>query len=168
MNSHQLIRAVGPEVQEQIIQYLQNEERGAYRGVVQSLAQRRKLRPVYVEKKTKPEQAAWIAQQLVMKLNDDITAQVLQIWLLKGQVEMLTIFLDAVDIAHDGKGQVEELPDEIPEAKATSGIDALLAKYPAKQVALYLYFFQMQRPEGWPGLTAAIEAKPELKLEVSA
>lgn len=166
MKSHQLIRAVGSEVQQQIIGYLQSDERAAWRGVVQSLAQRRRLRPVYVEKKSKPDQAAWVSSQLELKGNDDITAQVLQIWLLKGQVDMLTAFLDAVGIPHDGKGQVDELPEEIAEKDAKAGIDALLAKYPAKQVALYLHFFQMQRPDGWPGLAAAIDANPDLKLEV--
>lgn len=168
MKSHQLIRAVGTEVQQQIVRYLQVDERAAWRGVVQSLAQRRRLRPVYVEKKSKPDQAVWVAAQLELKSNDDVTAQVLQIWLLKGQVDMLTAFLDAVGIKHDGKGQVDELPEDIPEDKATAGIEALLKDYPAKQVALYLYFFQLQRPDGWAGLTTAIEANPDLVLEVPA
>jgi hypothetical protein len=77
---------------------------------------------------------------------------------------MLTTFLDSAGIEHDGKGQVDELPDDIAEDKAEAGVKALLAAFPAKQVALYLHMFQIQRPEGWAGLTKVMEAHPESKL----
>jgi hypothetical protein len=69
-----------------------------------------------------------------------------------------------VGIEHDGKGQVDELPEEIAEDKAAAGVQALLAAFPAKQVALYLHMFQLQRPSGWPSLTKAIEANEAAKL----
>ena len=78
---------------------------------------------------------------------------------------MLITFLDAAGIEHNGKGEVEELPEEIAEDKAEAAVAALLAAFPPKQVALYLHMFQDQRPDGWPSLTKAIEARPELNLE---
>ncbi len=63
------------------------------------------------------------------------------------------------------KNQINiELPEEIAEDKAAAGVKALLAAYAPKQVALYLHMFQLQRPEGWPSLTKAIEANPDAKL----
>ena len=77
---------------------------------------------------------------------------------------MLITFLDVLGIEHDDKGQVENLPEEMAEDKAAAGVQALLAAFPAKQVALYLHMFQLQRPDGWEGLTKAIAASDALKL----
>jgi hypothetical protein len=164
MKAQLLLQAIGPELRQQIISYVQTDERPAYRAVIQSLAQARKLRPQFILEKSREKQGEWLLNQLYMKTNDPVAEQLLQIWLLKSQGTMLTTFLDAVGIAHDGKGQVEDLPEEISEEKAAAGIDALLALYPPQQVSLYLHMFQLQRPEGWPGLTAAMDKVESLKL----
>ncbi|TDU64129.1 hypothetical protein EI77_04313 [Prosthecobacter fusiformis] len=164
MKAQQILQAVGPELRQQIITYMQTDERPAYRAVIQSLAQARKLRPQFILEKSRAQQGEWLLNQLYMKTNDPVAEQLLQIWLLKSQGTMLITFLDAVGIPHDGKGQVDELPEEISEEKAQAGIDALLALYPPQQVALYLYMFQLQRPEGWAGLTAAMEKTDVVKL----
>lgn len=164
MKAQQILQAIGPELRQQILTYLQSDERPAYRAVIQSLTQARKLRPQFILEKSRAQQAEWLLSQLYMKTNDPVAEQILQIWLLKSQGTMLITFLDAVGIQHDGKGQVDELPEEISEEKATEGIQALLALYPPQQVALYLYMFQLQRTEGWAGLTAAIEKTESIKL----
>lgn len=164
MKAQQILQAIGPELRQQIITYVQNDERPAYRAVIQSLAQARKLRPQYVLEKSRAQQGEWLLNQLYMKTNDPVAEQLLQIWLLKSQGAMLVTFLDAVGIAHDGKGQVDELPEEITEDQAAAGIQALLAEYPPQQAALYLYMFQLQRPDGWAGLTAAINKTEAVKL----
>jgi hypothetical protein len=164
MKAHQLIQAIDPELRQQILTYMQTDERPAYRAVIDSLAAQRKLRPQFILEKSRAQQAEWLVQQLIAKVNDPVAEQLLQIWLLKSQPKMLTTFLDAVGIAHDGKGQVDELPEEISEENAKAGIDALLAAYPAPAAALYLQMFQLQRPEGFPGLTKAIEANEAVKI----
>jgi hypothetical protein len=148
MRPNQLLQAIGPELRAQIMSYLQTEQRPAYKAVIDSLAPARRLRPAFILEKSRAKQAEW-----------------LQIWLLKGQADMLITFLDAAEIAHDGKGEVTELPEVIADEKAEAAIAALLAKFPAKQAALYLHMFQQQREGGWLSLTKAIEARPELKLE---
>ena len=164
MKAQQILQAVGPELRQQIITYVQTDERPAYRAVIQSLAQARKLRPQFILEKSRAQQGEWLLNQLYMKTNDPVAEQLLQIWLLKSQGTMLITFLDAVGIPHDGKGQVEDLPEEISEEKAAAGIEALLALYPPQQVSLYLHMFQLQRPEGWAGLTAAMDKVESLKL----
>jgi len=164
MTAIQLLQAIGPDLQNEIIGYIQTEQRPAYRAVIQNLAAARKLRPVYVQSKSKAEQAAWLLDQMRLRTNEEVTAQILQIWLLKGQSKMLVTFLDAAGIAHNGDGEVEDLPEDISEASAEAGIKALLADYPEKNVALYLHMFQMQKADGFPGITAAIENHSELKL----
>lgn len=165
MRANQLLQAIGPELRAKIMAYLQTEQRPAYRAVVESLAQQRRLRPTFVLEKSRAKQAEWLLEQLNTKANEEVTAQIFQIWLLKGNEKMLVTFLDAAGISHNGKGEVEDLPEEIADDKAEAAVTALLAEYPVKEVALYLYMFQAQRPEGWPSLGKAIEARPELKLE---
>lgn len=164
MNAHQLIQVIGSELQNEILTYMQTQERPAYRAVIDSLAKQRKLRPQFILEKSRPQQAAWLLAQLSLKSNDPVAEQLLQIWLLKSQPQMLITFLDAVGIAHDGKGQVEELPEVIAPDKAAAGIQALLAAYPPRQCALYLHMFQLQRPGGWTGLAEALAATEAVKL----
>ncbi len=164
MTAIQLLQAIGPELRQEIVTYLQTEQRAAYRAVIQQLAIARRLRPVFVQSKSKADQAAWLLDQLRLRNNEDVTAQILQIWLLKGQSQMLVTFLDAAGIAHNGEGEVEELPEDIAEDKAEAAVNALLAAYPEKHVALYLRMFQLQKPEGFSGITAVLEKRPELQL----
>jgi len=164
MRPNQLLQAIGPELRAQIMTYLQTDQRAAYKAVIESLAPQRRLRPSFILEKSRAKQAEWLLEQLTAKSNEEVTAQIFQIWLLKGQAQMLITFLDAAEIAHDGKGEVTELPEEITDAKAEASVAALLAQFPAKQVALYLYMFQQQRPGGWASIAQAIESRPELKL----
>ncbi len=168
MKAYQLIHAAGPDVQKEVIGYLQTEQRGAFRAAVDNLAVARKLRPVFMQKKSKEQQAAWLLDQIKLKMNDGLAEQVLQIWLLKGKPAMLITFLDAVGIKHDGKGEVEDLPETIEEKKAKAGIDALLKDNPPAHVAMYLHLFQMQKEGGWTGLTEAMKDVPEIQMQVPA
>ncbi len=164
MTAQQLLEAIGPELRSLILNYIQTDERPAYRAMVHSLASARKLRPQFVLEKSRAQQKDWLISQLNLKTNGPVIEQLIQIWLLKSQSQMLITFLNAVGIEHDGKGQVEDLPEEIAEDKAKAGVDALLAAFPAKQVALYLHMFQQQRPGGWDGLTKAITANGSVSL----
>lgn len=164
MKSHQLIQAVGPELQTEIIAYLRNEQRGAYRAAIDTLAVQKKLRPVFIKSKTKEQQATWLLDQMRIKSGDALAEQIIQIWLLKGQSKMLVTFLDAVGIEHDGQGEVKELPEEISKEAATKGIKALLAEYSPKHVGLYMYIFCLQKEGGWPGLNEAMTEFPDIQL----
>jgi hypothetical protein len=164
MTPNELLAAIGPEMQLQLMRYMQEDQRPAYKAVVNTIAGQRKLRPTFVMEKSKPKQAEWVLDQLRLRSNEGVTEQLFQIWLLKGNAPMLISFLDTVGIAHDGKGEVMELPGEIDEAKAKEAVDALVKAHPVKMVALYLTMFQRQRPGGWPGLTKAMEAHADLKL----
>ena len=97
----------------QIMTYMQTDQRAAYKAVIDSLAPAKRLRPAFILEKSRAKQAEWLLEQLNTKSNEEVTAQIFQIWLLKGQPQMLITFLDAATIAHDGKGEVTELPEVI-------------------------------------------------------
>ena len=91
-----------PDLGQTIIGWLRDSERDVFRTAVNSLAQQRKLRPVFVTRKPKPEQAAWLVDQLKMRGNEAVGENLLQIWLMKGRSPMLSQFLDAIGVTHDG------------------------------------------------------------------
>jgi hypothetical protein len=167
MKAHQLFHAISKDLQTEIVGRLDREHAGADRMVLATLAAQRKLRPVFLERKPKPEQIAWVSTQLGARVNNGLAEQVLQVWLLKSQQGMLKTFLDAVGIEHKD-GEVDSLPDEIAPEKAKAGIDALLSSESGDKAAVYLHMFQMQRSGGWESLTKAIADEPRLQLTVAA
>jgi hypothetical protein len=164
MNASELLKAVGPEQCLQIVTWTQQEAREAFSTALYQIGAQRKLRPQYFQTKSRAEQAKWLAGYLTWKNFDSVTEQLLQLWLLKAKVPMLTAFLDAADIKHDGKGQVDDLPDELTQDKVDKGIDAMLKDHSPADVAIYLNLFQKQKPGGWPAIAKALESRKELKL----
>jgi hypothetical protein len=164
MKAHQIIAALSPDLKKEITSYLQKETREAFRTALLSVGQQKKLRPQYFQNKSREEQGAWLVEQMKMKMFDGVGEQMLQLWLLKGKTEMLTAFLDATGIQHDGKGQVDDLPEDLTVDQVNAGVDAMLKDHPPEQVALYLHLFQLQRPDGWPAVAEALEKREDIKL----
>lgn len=164
MKSHQIIAALSPELKKEITSYLHRETREAFRTALHSVGQQKKLRPQYFQNKGRDEQGAWLMEQMKTKMFDGVAEQLLQLWLLKGKVDMLTAFLDATGVKHDGKGQVDDLPEDLSVEQVEAGVDAMLKDHPAEQVALYLHLFQLQREGGWAAIAAVLEKRSDLKL----
>lgn len=164
MKAHQIIAALSPNLKKEVTSYLQKETRDAFRTALLSVGQQKKLRPQYFQNKSREEQGTWLMEQMKTKTFDAVAEQLLQLWLLKGKVDMLTAFLDATGIKHDGKGQVDDLPEDLTAEQVTAGVDAMLKDHPGEEVGLYLNLFQLQREGGWPAITEALEKRSELKL----
>ncbi len=165
MTAYQMFQKMSPDLGQNIAGWLRDSERDVFRTALTSLAQARKLRPVFVTRKTKAEQGSWLIEQLKLRGNEAVAENLLQIWLMKGHSDMLVSFLDSVGIPHDGKGGVDgELPTSLDAAKVKAGAAALLEKFPAPEVALYLNLFQLQQPDGWPEIAEVIAAEPRLQI----
>jgi hypothetical protein len=165
MTAYQIFQKMSPDLGISIAGWLRDSERDVFKTAISSLAQLRKLRPVFVTRKSKPDQAAWLIEQLKLRGNEAVAENLLQIWLMKGRSGMLREFLDAVGISHDGKGGVDgDLPATLDGEKVKAGTAALLEKYPVSEVAVYLNLFQLQQPGGWPQIEEVISADPRLKI----
>ena len=132
-----------------------------------SLAEKRKLRPVFLQRKTVDQQVTWLLDTLKLRSSDQVAEHLLQVWLMRARGGMLVEFLDAAGVEHDGEGGVDDLPESLEAEKVKAAVDALLEKYPAEEVALYLHLFQRQTPAGWPEIAAEIEGRETLKLGAS-
>jgi len=162
MTVHELFARLSPAETSGVLEWLQENDRPAYKTCAGFLATRRKLRPVFVERKPKAERNAWMAENLGKPANGDLAAEVLQSWILGAQGEMVCGFLDMLKIPHDGKGLIESLPAEPPAAEIASAVEALFAKYSPTAVAVYLNLFTSMGMTEWPHLKALVSTDPRL------
>jgi len=165
MKCYEIFSKLSPELSNEIFCYLLESEKPVYKAIIRNVAARRKLRPIFIERKPKNERHAWLHQTLSSKGADDITAQVFQVWLLGAQRPMICEFLDSLGIAHDGKGIVENLPSEPSRDVLNDKISKLLEKHPAEVVALYLNAFQAMDETGWSALEEILANDPQLALD---
>ncbi len=165
MKAHELYNAADPSLFIQMLDWFRANDRNVYKSAVATLAQSRKLRPVFVQKKSLPDQYAWILKTLQSKQSDTIGEHLLQAWFMVGNQELLAKFCDAMGIEHDGKGSVTgDLPETIDAGKLDSAVDELLGAYDPKLVTLYLRVFNLQVPGGWDALSAKLENDARLVL----
>lgn len=165
MKAHELYTAVDPAIVTQILDWFRANDRNVYRSAVATLAANRKLRPVFVEKKSLAEQYAWIHKTLKLKPCDTIGEHILQAYLMAGQQSLLAMFCDGMGIPHDGKGSVVgDLPKKLDGERLSATIDRLVDVFDPKLLTMYLHCFNMQVLGGWPELTEKLESDERLKL----
>jgi hypothetical protein len=169
MKACDIFQSITPSLGADIIRFLRSEHKDVYRATVASLAQQRKLRPQFVQKKSGDQQVAWILDTLRLRTSETVGEQLLQVWLMKAQSPMLVRFLDSLGIPHDGNGGVDgEIPRELDAAKVQTAVGDLLSTFPPEVVAIYLRVFQLQQPGGWSSIASAIATEPRLGLGPAA
>jgi len=155
---------MSPATAAEVFGYLQNEQKPVYKAAIQGLANQRNLRGVFIERKPPNERYPWMQAALSRPISDALASHLLQGWLLGANKQMLNDFLDALGIAHEEDGTVEELPPSPPKEQIATAIDALLAKYPAETVAIYLHAFRdMDSTVQWLPLNELLTERPELQ-----
>jgi hypothetical protein len=165
VKAHELYTAVDPALVTQMLDWFRANDRNVYKSAVATLAANRKVRPVFVQKKTMPDQYAWIHKQLKLNACDTIGEHLLQAYLMAGQQSMLSMFCDGMGIPHDGKGSVVgDLPKKLDAARLNETIDRLIGLFEPKLLTMYLHCFNLQVPEGWPELSEKLATDERLVL----
>ncbi len=165
MKAHELYTAVDPAFVSQILDWFRANDKNVYRSAVATLATNRKLRPVFIEKKSMADQYAWIQKTLKLKACDTIGEHLLQAYLMAGQQSLLAMFCDGMGIPHDGKGSVVgDLPKKLDPERLNTTIDRLIDIFEPRLFTVYLHCFNMQKPDGWPELNAKLESDERLTL----
>ncbi len=108
---------------------------------------------------------AYVRRTLRDKRAADLALYVLSAALTRRHGDLISAFLDGVKLPHDGPGLTTEGEIRQP-AAATLGkaIDAVLGKWPARDVSLYLHAFAGQPDVNWPLLDERLAADPRLAL----
>lgn len=165
MKAHEIYQTADPALVSQMLDWFRDHDRNVYRSAVSTLAQSRKMRLQFLQKKPLADQYAWILKTLKWKGSDQIGEHILQAWLMAGHQQMLADFCDAMDIEHNGEGSVAgDLPEELDAAKLDGAVDKLLGKYDAKLATLYLTVFNNQQPGGWATLDKKLAEDERLTL----
>lgn len=168
MKSHELFQQMSPALANELFSYLQREQKPVLKTMVQSLAQQRRLRQVFIERKPPEERHAWLKNALSRKQSNTFAAHLLQTWLLGAQKEMLCDFLDAAGVKHDPDGTVDEMPEAPTREKLDEIVSQLLAKYPAESLAVYLHcFHDMDTEVTWPLLGELLREDERLRVGIS-
>jgi len=118
-----------------------------------------------VQKKSLPEQYAWVQKTLQIRACDSIGEQFMQAYLMAAQQKMLGMFCDGLGIEHDGKGSVSgALPKELDPKKLDETVEKLVDVFDPKIFTLYLLCFNMQVGGGYAALTEKLASDERLKL----
>lgn len=142
---------------------VRDQNRETYKATLGVLAQRRKLRPAFLEKKPVHERHAWMLRELGRPTNRDIATEILQAWLVGSRRDLLVTFLDSLSVPHNGEGLIETLPDEPGVDELRGTIDLLLGRWPAWEVAAYLNTFCLMDIAQWPTLKGLVSELPALQ-----
>lgn len=165
MKAHEIFQRMPAPLATEIFTFFQKEEKPIYKAAIQGLANQRKLRPVFIERKPPNERNAWMHAALGRGVSDALAAHLVQAWLLGPHKQMLCDFLDALQIPHAEDGTAEEIPPAPPKEKIVAAVDGLLAKYPAPSVAVYLHAFQgLDGAEQWQPLGEILQDESRLQL----
>ena len=162
--SNDIFSRMPPAVAAQLFAHLHENEKPLYKATIDTLAKQRNLRPVFIERKPREERFAWLREMVSKKQNADVAAHLLQIWFVGAQSKLLCDFLDALGIAHDENGTIEELPEAPPKDALVKAIDACFAKHDPQVVAVYLNAFQALDEKGWSTLAELLAEDPRLRL----
>jgi hypothetical protein len=151
MTASELIAAVSPTLSQRILEELHASDKELYRVALASVAQAKKLRPVFLERQPRAERHRTMIAALSRPEFNTIAGNVISGWLVKNQPALLTDFLDALKIKHE-KGVVENLPQNVGDADLNKAVNLLLEKHPPEIVALYLRAFNDMNEANWPNL----------------
>jgi hypothetical protein len=162
LTAHELFGFMSAPLASQILETAHESDRENYRLAVAAVAEARKLRPAFLERKPRTERHAEMATMLAKPRLDLVASTLIRIWLLKKHSQMLVDFLDALEIPHK-EGVVDDLPATIDNAKLKSAVEKLLAKYPREEVAVYLNAFYSMNEVTWPNLKTILETEPRLQ-----
>jgi len=162
LTSHELFGFMSPALAVGIIEYSHDHNRELYKTALASVAEARKLRPIFFERLPRANRHADMAAMLAKPRLELVAGSLLRDWLMKKETAMLIDFLDSLAIAHK-EGAVDDLPAAIDDAKLQDAIEKLLAKYPAEEVAVYLHAFYTMNQVQWPNLEKLLQSDARLQ-----
>jgi hypothetical protein len=123
-------------------------------AALQLLAKRYSFRPKTLKTLSGERKAKMLVE---LPLPGDIIMLLLAAFHLKYRKQMLVDFLDTLEIPHKDGFLAEDVDVAPPSPEAVAkGVEVLKAKYPPRDVEIYLETLHMQDPEFWKGLGTVI------------
>lgn len=151
MRPHQIFNAMGPEECERLMGKIAKETPEVFRQTVTTAATTLKFRPQYLWKQPIPKRVAAVRRVLARAASNSLAEELLAIYFLKCRLDLLTEWLDLMELAHeDGILTEEESP--CPDA---ADLERKVGTFRAgndEDVELLLQVFAGQTAIDWPAL----------------
>jgi len=152
-----------PSLSTEIVEQSFAHNKELYRATLAAVAEARKLRPVFYERKPRVERHKDMVDMLSRPRLEAAASGLIRGWLMKCETPMLTDFLNALGVPHKD-GAVEDLPATMDDAKLKAAVDGLLGKYAREKVVVYLHAFDAMNEVRWPNLKDLLEKDERLQL----
>ena len=153
---------MSPSLALRIIEHAHDTNKELYRTALGAVAEARKLRPAFFERRPRATRHAEMTAMLSRPRLELMAANLLREWLMKKETPMLADFLDKLAIPHK-EGAVDDLPKTVEDGNLKSAVDLLLSKYPAEEVSVYLNAFYSMNDVRWANLETMLKEDPRLQ-----
>ena len=163
LKSHELLGFMSPALANDILTFIFEDDKPAYKAALNAVAEAKRVRPVFLERQPRDARNASMLTALTKPNLDPAAGAFIRAWLVKKHVAMLVDFLNSLEIKNEN-GVVEDLPATVDDAKLKAAVELLLGKYPHETVAVYLNAFNDMNAAGWANLKALLESDPRLQL----
>ena len=137
LKSHELLGFMSPALANDILTFIFEDDKPAYRAALNAVAEAKRVRPVFLERQPRDARNASMLTALTKPNLDPAAGAFIRAWLVKKHVAMLVDFLNSLEIKNEN-GVVEDLPATVDDAKLKAAVELLLGKYPHETVAVYL------------------------------
>jgi hypothetical protein len=162
LTSHELFGFMSPQLALRILEHAREQNKELYRTALAAVAEARKLRPAFFERRPRDVRHAEMTAMLSRPRLELVAANLLRDWLMKQKTTMLADFLDKLGIVHKD-GAVENLPATVEDANLQAAVDLLLTKYPPEEISVYLNAFYTMNDVRWPNLETMLKQDPRLQ-----
>jgi len=163
LKSHELLGFMSPALANEILSFIFESDKPAYRATLAAVAEAKHVRPVFLERQPRADRHTSMLSALTKPNLDPAAAAFIRAWLVKKHAAMLVDFLNALEIKNEN-GVVEDLPGAVDAAKLQAAVEILLGKYPHEIVAVYLNAFNDMNTANWPNLKTLLETDARLQL----
>ncbi len=163
LNCHELLGFMSPGLATEIIASTFEGDKDLYKATLNSVAEARKVRLVFLQRQPKEKRNQTILQTLSRPNMEMVAGSLLRGWLVKSHQSMLENFLTALGIEHN-EGMVEELPESVETDKLKAAVEKILEDNGAETVAVYLHAFNSMNDTRWENLDEILDSDERLQI----
>ena len=112
LKSHELLGFMSPALANDILTFIFESDKPAYKAALGAVAEAKRVRPVFLERQPRDARNAAMLTALTKPNLDPAAGAFIRAWLVKKHVAMLMDFLNALEIKNEN-GVVEDLPGAV-------------------------------------------------------
>lgn len=158
MKAYQVFARMSPERASELLERIQKSTPAVYTQAVAAASAVLKARPRFVMKQPPDRRAQMVRQALARVAATGLAEEILAAYFLESRLELLTEWLDLLEIEHEKGALKQDRPESPAEAVLAKAIETFRAAGPDDpDRELLVEAFAAQTAVDWPALDALIE-----------